>query len=172
MIRNHSSSMLRVLRRLAEEPLDRAYEDVGGFIVASPDTPGHSTFIGGFQGCRDVFWLETDEPEIVAALSTAIAVNCARADYLAQPVRQTHNYDPSRLSIIPKRFSTTQGEIELVYEGERLEQYGDRIVLTASGWAGYPASFWHVVAERLVRKRSANADQVSARVTANIGSMQ
>ena len=172
MIRNHSSSMLRVLRRLAEEPLDRAYEDVGGFIVASPDTPGHSTFIGGFQGCRDVFWLETDEPEIVAALSTAIALNCTRADYLAQPVRQTRTYDPSLLSIVPNRFSATQGEIELVYDGERLEQYGDRIVLTASGWAGYPAAFWHVAAERLVRKRATDADQVGARVAASGGSMQ
>ena len=44
--------------------------------------------------------------------------------------------DAAKLEIIRHRFSTTQGEVELIYGGERLGQFGDRILLRPDGSYG------------------------------------
>jgi len=50
-------------------------------------------------------------------------------------------YDPAKLTINRKRFSVTQGEVELVYDGVRLEQYGDKITLVGKDYVGHSDAF-------------------------------
>ena len=55
-------------------------------------------------------------------------------------------FDPDLVEIRRKRFSTTQGEVEIFYNGRRLEQYGDKIELGADGWEGQTDAEWIQVA--------------------------
>jgi len=57
-------------------------------------------------------------------------------------------FDPALVTIVPKRFSTTQGEVLLSYNGQCIEQYGDSIKLIGRDWKGYPDTFWMAVAYR------------------------
>jgi hypothetical protein len=57
-----------------------------------------------------------------------------------------------------RAISETQGEVELRYDDQRLEQFGDRILLTAFGWRGYPDSLWHVTGERMAVALATRAD--------------
>ncbi len=60
-------------------------------------------------------------------------------------------FDPRFLTINRKRFSATQGEVELVYGGRRIEQFGDNITLQDDGeWRGYDDAHWIEIARRFV----------------------
>jgi hypothetical protein len=62
--------------------------------------------------------------------------------------RAALNYEPAKLEIRRHRFSTTQGEVELIYDGRRLEQYGDAIQLQGDGqWRGRDDAYWHEAAQ-------------------------
>lgn len=57
-------------------------------------------------------------------------------------------FDPALVTIAPKRFSVTQGEVLVSYGGQRIEQYGDSIRLVDRDWQGHPDAFWMAVAYR------------------------
>jgi len=57
-------------------------------------------------------------------------------------------FNPALVSIEQKRFSVTQWEILVSYNGQRIEQYGDKIELIDRDWQGYPDTFWMAVAYR------------------------
>lgn len=57
-------------------------------------------------------------------------------------------FDPALVTIEQKRFSVTQWEILVSYNGQRIEQYGDKIELIDRDWQGYPDTFWMAVAYR------------------------
>jgi hypothetical protein len=68
-------------------------------------------------------------------------------------------YDPTKLAINRKRFSTTQGEVELVYDGQRIEQYGDTITLDGDGhYRGHSDEYWHSVASDWLSDETAAPD--------------
>ena len=80
----------------------------------------------------------------------AIAANRQRPNYLRQPPP----YDPDKLVIKRKRFSTTQGEVLLTYDGQRIEQYGDTIRLDGRGnYEGHDDHYWHDIAKRDLARR-------------------
>jgi hypothetical protein len=68
-------------------------------------------------------------------------------------IRTQVPYQPEKLVIERKRFSVTQGEVLLTYDGARIEQYGDKIELCGGQWQGIPDAQWHEVAERTLAQR-------------------
>lgn len=60
----------------------------------------------------------------------------------------TATFNPALVTITRKRFSVTQGEVLVEYDGQRIEQYGDDIKMREGEWAGWPDTFWMGVAER------------------------
>ena len=75
------------------------------------------------------------------------------------------HFDPAKVSIVRKRFSVTQGEVEVSYDGKRIEQYGDTIAMhdtpepgaqNIAGWSGRGDAYWIEVARRFA---TANATQ-------------
>ncbi len=58
------------------------------------------------------------------------------------------SFEASKVVITRKRFSATQGEVLIEYNGIRIEQYGDKIELRDGEWAGYDDDFWMEVAKR------------------------
>ena len=154
MLNEHVTPILRLMQRLAVDPLDRIYERHGGF---SSTEAGVTTFFGQFAPTHELFWIETDEAAIADAITMAITANTLREDYLEQSALPPADYDTQLLTFRPVRFSTTQGEVELSYAGQRIEQFGDRILLTAHGWRGYPDVLWRVTGERMARAFSSRA---------------
>ncbi|WP_051768185.1 hypothetical protein [Sphingobium sp. DC-2] len=57
-------------------------------------------------------------------------------------------FNPALVSIEPKRFSVTQGEVLVSYNGRRIEQYGDSIGLVDCDYQGHPDELWIAVAYR------------------------
>ena len=73
-----------LLAVLAAEPLSRRFEIYGNFIIADGD--GSTRFWGNFAAISHVFCVDTNDPEIIERLTTAIRANQQTAAYLAQPV--------------------------------------------------------------------------------------
>jgi hypothetical protein len=130
----------RLLERLAEHPLERLFERAGGF--GEDRGGGVWSFFGNFRTLSAAFRLETDDPSLIARLQEAIAANMLRPDYLAQPAPFRNDL----VRIERKRFSTTQGEVELFYGELRIGQFGDTITLTDGEWDGRHDSCWLQVA--------------------------
>lgn len=106
---------------LAERPLDRTFEAFGNFITGEcrgcvpvgfdpdgsqvykdigpiyPEAPTAVRFWGNFYDYSHVFQVDTDEPEIITRLTTAIRANQQRPDYLSQP----HPRHERKLRVIP-----------------------------------------------------------------------
>jgi len=61
-----------LLDLLAREPLDPTFEEFGNFIRPAEDQPGVTRFAGGLWLRAHVFRIDTDDPEIVRALTDAI----------------------------------------------------------------------------------------------------
>jgi hypothetical protein len=57
-------------------------------------------------------------------------------------------FDASRLKIRRRRSSTSQGEVELYYNGRKLSRYGDMIRLVDGQYQGHSDDYWREVAER------------------------
>ncbi|QHD70618.1 hypothetical protein GS397_26255 (plasmid) [Sphingobium yanoikuyae] len=57
-------------------------------------------------------------------------------------------FDPALVTIEQKRFSVTQWEILVCYNGQRIEQYGDKIELVDKEYRGHPREMWMAVAYR------------------------
>lgn len=63
-------------------------------------------------------------------------------------------FDPAKVEITRKRFSTTQGEVLVAYAGRRIEQYGDSITMDSNGeYHGLPDAVWIDAAKREAIKR-------------------
>lgn len=153
----------KLLELLAYQPLNRAFEKFGGFIEHDArglrgqwleGVENAVNFFGGFLNRSHIFCIVTNEPDMVKRLTDAISTNRQRPDYLRQPPP----YYPDKLVIERKRFSVTQGEVLLTYDGQRIEQYGDRIRLDGSGgYVGHDDDHWHEVAERALERRHVEA---------------
>lgn len=75
-------------------------------------------------------------------MSTHITPCCETA-------RRHATFDPALVRINRKRFSATQGEVEVEYDGIRIEQFGDTITMGKDGlFQGLPDDFWIEVARR------------------------
>lgn len=98
-----------LLEVLESQPLDRTFEDFGGFHSPFPslcdqwgnhnhdsELEGKESFFGNFFGLSHVFNIYTDESEVIQSLSEAISRNKARPDYLSQaePRSYSHPYNP------------------------------------------------------------------------------
>lgn len=70
-------------------------------------------------------------------------------------------FDASKVTITRKRFSTTQGEVLIEYDGVRIEQYGDKIEFRDGKYAGYDDAFWIDVAKRETLVRGIAAEPVT-----------
>lgn len=147
-----------LLEMLATYPLDRSFERFGDFIERDvrdmrgewlDGIEGAVLFFGNFATYSHVFRITTNDPATIERLSSAIAANKLRSDYLRQPPP----YYPEKLVIERKRFSTTQGEVLLTYDGKRIEQYGDQIELRGGEWRGRDDAIWHDVAKRDLARR-------------------
>jgi len=57
-------------------------------------------------------------------------------------------FDPALVTIEQKRFSVTQWEILVCYNGQRIEQYGDKIELVGKEYKGHPREMWMAIAYR------------------------
>lgn len=57
-------------------------------------------------------------------------------------------FNPALVSIERKRFSVTQGEVLISYDGTRIEQYGDAIKLVGKEYVGMSDEEWIAVAKR------------------------
>jgi len=66
---------------LATEPLDITFERYGNFILTRD---GVTRFWGNFARVSHVFQIDTDEPEVIARLTSAIRANQETPAYLAQ----------------------------------------------------------------------------------------
>ncbi|QAY80368.1 hypothetical protein [Sphingosinicella sp. BN140058] len=141
-----AATIAELLDVLGQHALDRTFEAYGNFIEASP---AGTLFFGNFHSFSHVFRITTDDPDVFEPLTAAIRENMSRDDYQ----RQLPPYRPELLTIERKRFSETQGEVLLTYNGERLDQYGDAIVLTDGVWNGHPDSYWHDAARRVLARR-------------------
>lgn len=93
-------SIDQLLAVLASEPLDPSFEEYGNFVTKNlrgcvylgrgryrdtdliyPEAPNTQRFWGNFANLSHVFCIDTDEPETIAALTTAIRANQKREDY-------------------------------------------------------------------------------------------
>jgi hypothetical protein len=135
--------------RLESDALDRTFEAFGNFIFPDEDWAGGVRFWGNFATYSHVFGIETDDVGLIARLTAAIRANQQRADYRRQPPP----FYREKLTINRKRFSTTQGEVELLYDARRLEQYGDTITMNGRGqYDGRSDAFWENVARNFLAK--------------------
>ena len=67
-------------------------------------------------------------------------------------------FDPALVRIERHRFSVTQGEATLYYQGKKLARFGDDIELQLDGeWRGYPDSFWVWIARCKVEEMQEKA---------------
>lgn len=57
-------------------------------------------------------------------------------------------FEAAKVVITRKRFSITQGEVLIEYDGVRIEQFGAKIELRDGEWTGYDDAFWIQVAKR------------------------
>lgn len=79
-------SIETLLAVLGSHVLDRIFECPGAahtFIDADPVT-GMVSFFGNFQELSHVFSIETDDPDAIIRLTTAIDANMERPDYQSQ----------------------------------------------------------------------------------------
>jgi frataxin-like iron-binding protein CyaY len=82
------------LQVLKDNPLDRTFEAYGNFITPltadnlkrKPELWGSTRFHGNFHALSHVFWIDTDEPELINTLTAAIRENQQRPDYKDQPI--------------------------------------------------------------------------------------
>jgi hypothetical protein len=83
-----------------------------------------------------------------AFYSTTTLLREALAGVPASDNAEIAPFDPALVTIEPKRFSVTQGEVLLSYDGQRIEQYGDSIKLIGRDYKGIPDAVWMAVAYR------------------------
>lgn len=159
--------------RLANHPLDRTfeYDAFGSFITTDPvnlrgepmGSPGAVSFFGNFFTYSHVFNVLTDDAVLIERLTTAVRANQLREDYLDQPPY----FDSRKLQIVRHRFSTTQGEVELIYDGRRLEQYGDTITMNGrGGYDGLADQYWFQVARKFLADEHAKQRAAEKRAQA------
>jgi len=159
----------KLLELLRDQPLNRTFEKFGCFIERDArnfrgewleGVENGVSFFGSFLHFSHIFHIVSNEPAVVDRLADAISTNVQRPDYLRQPPL----YYPGKLVIERKRFSVTQGEVLLTYDGQRIEQYGDTIRPDGfGGYAGHDDDYWHAVAERELERRHVEAFDVSTK---------
>lgn len=129
---------------LEEYTLDRTFEMYGNFIEMRD---GKAHLFGNFFDYSHVFRLETDDQDLIDRLASAIEANKAKPTYIRQPPP----FDKRKLTLQPHRFSETQGEMTLIYDGEDLGRYGDKYELGANGrFHGQNERYWLDAAKRIL----------------------
>ena len=153
-------ALIEILR---DHPLNRLFEKYGDFVERDArnlrgewleGVENAVSFFGNFFDRSHIFSIVSNDPDHVDRLCAAIAAKRQRADYLRQPPP----YDSDKLVIERKRFSVTQGEVLLTYNGQRIEQYGDTIRLNGRGdYDGHDDHYWHGIAKRDLARRHVEA---------------
>ena len=151
-----------LVEMLATHPLDRTWENYGNFAYEAEAVDGTPigglvegiAFSGNFFTYSFGFYLVSNEADVIERLTAAIRANQLRADYLDQPPP----FNPRLVTVERHRFSTTQGEASVFYDGELVERFGDDIRLQTNGqWEGYGDRHWQDVARRVLAERHAKA---------------
>lgn len=138
--------------RLESDTLDRSFEAFGDFMQRDPISvtgeplgpPGMVSIFGNFLTYSHVFSIWTDDEALIEKLAALIAANKARDEYQDQPPP----FDKRKLEIVRHRYSVTQGEVSLIYDGRKLGQWGDKIELSHWGWRGICDDQWVTLAKR------------------------
>lgn len=144
--REAASDIEGLLWNLDRYTLDRTFEAFGNFIDHNPVTAagariypeGVVMFWGNFADVSCVFHVATDDPALIERLTAAIRANQARDAYLDQPPY----FSGHKLQIVEHKFSETQGEVELIYDGRRLGQYGETYTIQGGYWRGRGVRHW------------------------------
>jgi len=104
-------------------------------------------------------WMDGKDPKDVAGYARIL--DCYDLGD-ASPARLPA-FDPSKVEIERLRFSVTQGEVLVKYDGEKIEQYGDKIVIDDAGkWDGKPDEHWLEVARREFHRRQPHQQTAAA----------
>lgn len=77
-------------------------------------------------------------------------------------------FNAALVTIERKRFSVTQGEVLLSYNGQKIEQYADSIVLTDGGYQGLTDAEWIAVARREALARGLATETKAAAKAADV----
>lgn len=85
--------------------------------------------------------------KVAAAAAAAADIVAAHDAALEEAKANAEPFDPALVTITRKRFSTTQGEVLIEYDGQRIEQYGDTITMRGGEWVGLTDSYWMAVAK-------------------------
>ncbi|EHK77705.1 hypothetical protein SM0020_12295 [Sinorhizobium meliloti CCNWSX0020] len=141
--------------RLLTHTLDRTFEAYGNFImrdewVETQHGKGAASFFGNFYDYSHVFNIITDDAELIERLTAAIEANKAKSSY----IEQCPPFDGRLFRIETHRFSVTQGEVSLFYDGECLGRYGDDYKIGGDGqYRGRPLRYWEDAAKKILRER-------------------
>lgn len=94
----------------------------------------------------------TDKPAKALPLDLNAIEAATRAALEEGPAIENGPFDPALVKIDRKRFSVTQGEVEVFYNAKRIEQFGDDIRLIEGEWRGLDDSVWIEAARRHVEE--------------------
>jgi hypothetical protein len=153
-----------LFERLETSTLDRTFEAYGDFIECGADTTqihgaGFVSFFGNFFDYSHVFRIVTDDVVLIARLTAAIEANKAKRSY----IEQCPPFDGSLFTIEIHRFSTTQGEVSIFYDGDKLGRFGDDYQIDGRGqFRGHRLSYWTDAAKRILSERHAAKFTVGA----------
>lgn len=145
--------------RLLTHTLDRTFEAYGNFVTRGEEIEakhgkGAVSFFGNFFDYSHVFHIITDDIDLIAHLTAAIEINKTKTSY----IEQCPPFDRSLFSIETHRFSTTQGEVSLFYDGEKLGRFGDDYKIGGNGqFSGRSLSYWEDAAKRILQERHVEA---------------
>lgn len=141
--------------RLQTATLDRTFEAYGNFIERGADIKriygaGFVCFFGNFFDYSHVFRIATDDAELIERLTAAIEANKAKPSY----IEQCPPFDGKLLTVETHRFSVTQGEASLFYDGQFLGRFGDDYKIGPGGqFQGHNLRYWIDAAKRILRER-------------------
>jgi hypothetical protein len=114
--------------------LDRSFEEYGSFIRRE-GTMTH--FWGNFLDLSHAFDIRSDDPDVIARLTAAIAINRARPEYLAQPDPAIRRANEKHTRLVNERLKHA-----FEHDGEWL--------ITRKGWAGVPKDYRDTEHQRML----------------------
>jgi len=105
---------------------------------------------GGLVDGRTYAALMADE-SVEVTLSPAMTIGGQACSLIELAYVPETTFDPELVTIERKRFSVTQGEVLVSYDGKKIAQFGDDIRLGENGeWETLPDSHWIEVARQHV----------------------
>lgn len=160
IIRSNGGGLAQPIEALFEAlevyTLHRLFEAYGDFVtrgdagIEGRYGKGTVSFFGNFVDYSHVFNIVTDDADLIERLAAAIERNKAKASY----IEQCPPFDGRLFRIETHRFSVTQGEVSLFYDGDCLGRFGDDYKIGGDGqFRGRPLRYWEDAAKKILRER-------------------